>query len=228
ELFPSRGTIAYGHPLYRDWYRKTEAHNTIMVDGRQQHKAECEALDFIEVEEATAVTARCEEIAEGVELTRTIVMTDSGFVDVLYVNSDDDHTYDWFLHADAPAQEPAAALAGETPNPEMVFTSVSEIKWGDPKTIEWEPVDEESSKATTVLFPLGRIYEGVATGFFPNEILPMLMWRQEGKQALFMASTFEAEMDIIIMAIGEDTIEFELKSAVLKIHISSGKIEIVQ
>ncbi|MFH1539754.1 MAG: heparinase II/III family protein, partial [bacterium] len=46
ELFPSRGTIAYGHPLYRDWYRKTEAHNTIMVDGRQQHKAECEALDF--------------------------------------------------------------------------------------------------------------------------------------------------------------------------------------
>lgn len=230
ELFPFRGTIQYGHPLYRDWYRKTEAHNTVMVDGRQQHKSECEALDFIEMKEASAVTVRCTEIAEGVELTRTIAMTDSEFVDVLYANSDAVHTYDWFLHAHAPAQEPATALDEETPNPEMIFTTVLETKWGDTKTIEWEPVDEEGSKAftTVVSTPVpGRIFEGLATGFYPNEKLPMVMWQQEWESAIFIAVTSDSRPDYEA-ALWEDECEIDLKNIILKINMTTGKNEIVR
>lgn len=229
ELFPSRGTIQYGHPLYRDWYRKTEAHNTVMVDGQQQHKAECEALDFIDGDSATGVSVACRGISDGVTLARTIILIGEEFVDIFFARSYEVHKYDWFLHANALAPEEIKALGEETPNPEMEFNSTSDIGEGETKTIKWIPKDEGAPEMFTMLIPgiPGRIYEGVATGFYPNEKLPALMWRQEGKRALFLAVTSGIDPEVEGF-IGEENLEVRLKVGILKINMNTGKIKVLK
>lgn len=189
ELYPDIGTISYGHPLYRSWYRKTEAHNTIMVDGKQQGLAECTAINFAENENFSSVSVKCSGIAEGVDVYRTIVLAGGIMFDVTQTVSQATHTYDLFLHVNAPWTKDVAPLQVETPNKEIKYTQVRKPGLFLASFLGFQT--EGDVKPALVLFGLGDIYEGFSTGFFPGEKMPLLMWRQKDRVTTFVSLTYD-------------------------------------
>jgi hypothetical protein len=195
ELYPDLGTVPYGHPLYRAYYRRTEAHNTIMVDGQQQYPSACDPLFFCDESDFTGVTVECKEIYDGVTVRRTLALTGDSLIDVTVVSSSADHTYDWFLHINSkddknwaafPAKSPIDAVS---PNPEIVLRSQTTPKNGD--TIFFQPASQSIPMDNITFYSSApsSMYKGFATGYAPDEKMPFIMWRQEGKAAVFAAIT---------------------------------------
>ena len=222
ELYPDKGTTAYGHPLYKSWYKTTEAHNTFLVDGKQQNKLECEALDFVETGAFTGVSARCTKLYEGVDAMRAVVLTDHGLIDIMHLTSDTEHTYDWLIHGNVPAPEAEDAFPGISPNPEIKLASSTPLQ-GE-HTISW-PMDDTTNISIMLAGHSGdTLYQGTATGFFPDEKMRVMMWRKKGKAAAF-AAVSSTEEDVAAAAVASgDIMKISLGEIQIEIDISSGKI----
>ena len=194
ELFTDLGTVPYGHPLYRSWYRKTEAHNTIMVDGKQQNRAACTPLHFYDEPDFAGVTVECNEIYEGVSIRRTLVLAGGALIDVTTAKSAAPHTYDWFLHVNSVNDQnwkilndsPVDAMS---PNPEIVLKERIGVE--NQYTIVFSAPDLSAPTNNTAFYTIkpSVLYKGFATGFFPDEKMPLAMWRQKGLDAAFIAVT---------------------------------------
>jgi len=220
ELYPDLGTINYGHPLYKAWYKTTEAHNTIMVDGKQQAKEGCAAPVFKDERDFAGVSVRCDMLYEGVSVTRALALTDTALVDVVLVRSGSDHTYDWFLHVGAAAEKAAQMIPDASPNPEIDLDSSG--PFSGPKTIPLPPAKDGGKDMLLTLFGSEGdvLYQGTATGVFPDEKMPLLMWRKKGKTAVFVAVTAEkdgprpaaaADGDMVTVSVGEVKIKIDLR-----------------
>jgi len=225
ELYPDRGTTAYGHPLYRSWYKKTEAHNTIMVDGRQQFKQECRALDFTDGEDFAAVAAACDGLYDGVEASRFIVLTESSLIDVTRVESGEEHTYDWIIHANSPVPENIEPGGYDSPNQEIVFTSMKEP--GDLYTVTWPALGKEDKEMRLVMAADkgDEVFEGIAIGFYPDEKMRVLMWREKGESATFASVTTAAGQAPPVLTKSGDKIEVDAGGKTVTIDTSTGKID---
>ncbi len=223
ELFPDPGTISYGHPLYRSWYRTTEAHNTIMIDGKQQIRVPCDALAFEDNKYFTGVSVECKGIDEQVNAMRAIVLTGDGMIDVTYVEAAEAHTIDWILHADGPSHEPRSVYPNISPNPEIKLSV--KIDFQNSMTTFWIRRSEEQKNVATTLTPFtrGTIYEGTATGFYPDTRLPVMIWRQNGDKALFTATSSSKEMPPEAVLEGEEVV-VPLGKLKVRINIKTGAI----
>ncbi|HOX29427.1 MAG TPA: heparinase II/III family protein, partial [bacterium] len=194
ELFPDLGTVPYGHPLYQSWYRTTEAHNTMMVDGLQENRAACTPTAFVNDRDYTGLTVDCTSLYEGVDIRRTVILMESGLVDIVSAKSEGSHTYDLFLHVNSPNDAALEFKGGEpikgvSPNKEIAFYSKSEPGRG--KSISFQSAGESSPSAVSNFMTSGRadLYEGLSTGFHPDEKIPVVLLRAVGKTALFVTST---------------------------------------
>lgn len=202
ELYPDLGTVPYGHPLYRAYYRRTEAHNTLMVDRQQQNPSACEPLHFYYETDFTGVTVECKEIYKGATIRRTLVLAGRALIDVTVADSTANHIYDWFLHVnykeDAvnPFAQNASKLDSISPNPEIVLKELSQLENGD--SIQFQPAADTATGPSIAFYSSNPItlYKGYATGFRPDETMPVMMWRQEGKSAVFAAVTRHRGSDI--------------------------------
>ena len=93
------GTICYASPLYRDWYRTSLAHNTLVVDQQPQKPAAGQCEVFVTGAGFQAVTARAGLIYEGVVFRRTVALIgDDLVVFVDQVQADREHTFDLAYH----------------------------------------------------------------------------------------------------------------------------------
>jgi hypothetical protein len=95
---PDPGSIAYGVPMHQKWYKQTVSHNTIVVDGVSQNPT-TGRLDFlINCDDIDVVQADAGDIYDGVNLSRTMVVTRDALLMVDRVRSQNAHTYDWVYH----------------------------------------------------------------------------------------------------------------------------------
>lgn len=207
ELFPDPGTPLYGHPLYRGWYQRTEAHNTLMVDGKQQARVGCAPLRFYDEPAFTAVTVQCNTVYDGVTMRRTIALAAGALIDITVADSADQHTYDWFLHANVPLDDVASAAPAvadaAVPNDQITITSSGTL--AQPETITWPPLRPGDPEAYTALLQCtpwqpGELLRGRATAFLTDTTQPILIWRQRGKTATFAAVTSGSPLDITLTA----------------------------
>lgn len=224
ELLPDRGTVAYGHPLYRSWYRTTEAHNTIMVDGKQQLRVPCDPLAYENNKYLTGVSVECKGLYEHVNAMRSVALTGAGMIDVTYVEAARDHTIDWFLHTNSPAPAPKSVYNKESPNPEMKFSV--RMEFINSMTSFWIRRDENQENVATTFTPFSRstVYEGTATGFYPDGRLPVMMWRQEGDQALFVACSGTDEVFPEARLEGDEVV-VEAGGLTVRINVKTGEIK---
>ncbi|MFO0980344.1 MAG: heparinase II/III family protein [Planctomycetota bacterium] len=100
--FPEAGSISYGAPLQETWYRRTPAHNTMIVDGMSQQPAVGELLWFDVQDQGSTVAVRCQNAYPGFALLRTVHVTAGGnVVDLFAVHPEPgtrgQHTFDWLL-----------------------------------------------------------------------------------------------------------------------------------
>jgi len=113
--FIEAGSIGYGTDLYRGWYKRSLAHNTVLVNGRDQK--ECTG-DFVrwESEDGTSTVVASSSLAyPGSQLTRLSHLTSDGiYVDLFRVDSQNKRVYDYVLHGVGTVQISANLKPGET------------------------------------------------------------------------------------------------------------------
>lgn len=97
EILPDFGTCAYGAPDYTRWYRKTLAHNTVTVDGKDQRPASGRLCSFTAADRGGSMTAEAPESYDGVTMERTLTLDGNRLYDLYTCTSDTQHQYDYVL-----------------------------------------------------------------------------------------------------------------------------------
>ncbi len=230
EIYPDLGTVPYGHPLYRAYYRRTEAHNIVMVDGRQVAQNACENIQFEDTEDFTGVVVDCRELYDGVVIRRTIALTDTFFADVTVAESDKEHFYDWMLKINVatetfkiPGEDTWIAPVSVPSNPEISFNKTINLK----SPIDFTFGGDSGRPLGLTLLPDGdsKLNTGTATGFRPNEKMPVLMWEKHGKKAIFAAVT-GSKAEKIKIETDKNTISIITSTGKrLLINLETGKIK---
>lgn len=94
------GTPGYGSAILR-WYQSTFAHNTVVVDGKdQQRTRENNVKLWLGGADLEAAQSETQAAYPGVAHTRTVVRLGDCFVVSDRLSSPDVHTYDFYLHAE--------------------------------------------------------------------------------------------------------------------------------
>jgi len=229
ELFPDLGTVPYAHPLYKSWYKRTEAHNTLMVDGMQHTLDECEPPVFYDERSFVGVTVECGGVYEGVTMRRTLALAGGALIDVMVADSEQERTYDWLLRANAgfeAGMEDAPVIDAPSPNENIEFTQRQRME--GPVSVGWPALKGSGKEAVTNLvyftpWQESELYRGRSVGSRGDVRIPILMWRQKGRRAVFAAVTSTAPDRIEITAGGSE-IEFSLDGKQILIINRAGEI----
>ncbi|MGC9319304.1 MAG: heparinase II/III domain-containing protein [Armatimonadota bacterium] len=192
ELAPDPGRLAYGAPLHGQWYRQTVAHNTLVVDERSQQAAEGRLTLFHDGEVAKIARATCDTAYPGVEMRRTVVLTEGLLLDVLEAQSDEEHLYDWAWHnvgemlpgpEAAPVDGPIAEGAG--------YQHISDVRRAD-GSATWHADFVVPQAGSVRLMMLGEPGTELlfGTGLLGRSVqpCPMVLARRTGRRAVWMSA----------------------------------------
>ncbi len=191
-LVADYGTCGYGSAALA-WYKSTPAHNTVVVDGRNQAATKERRLTCFEGDEVFEVAeGETEEAYPGVLHRRTIVRVDGYYVMIDSLTSDSEHTYDWFLRSEGDLS--TGLLPTESSDPpkyafvESVTTHQADGKW----QARWESGDQGLG-----LFMLDEGRYSVADCKCPAEALnrkvPLIVARKTGREAVFTSVLYPYE-----------------------------------
>jgi hypothetical protein len=103
------GRLSYSHKEYKTWVKHTVAHNTVVVDERDQRPTAGKLLWMKVDDQGTSCAAECRTAYSGVVLRRSLRLTSKLLVDLYDVEAEKPRQIDWFVHANCATVEPAAA-----------------------------------------------------------------------------------------------------------------------
>ncbi len=99
-LIPDAGSIKYRVPAHVEYFKQSVAHNVLVVDGQSQQPSSPPKLRaFVNSPSLQVATATTEQAYPGIQLARTLLLTDDYLIDIFKANSEVSHTYDWVLHS---------------------------------------------------------------------------------------------------------------------------------
>ncbi|MCX6630570.1 MAG: heparinase II/III family protein [Candidatus Solibacter sp.] len=182
------GSINYGVPLHKEWYRSTIAHNTVTVDGALQAEKDGQAGEWKTGGGATTFTASAASAYPGVTLTRTVTVRGNRIEDRFECASGAEHTYDWAFHAPGrlttslalkPGPERIAATAG--------YQHVEGVASGRAAGGWWARWEAEGERFTLRVKAAEQteVFTGAAPGKNPADRVPVLIVRRRGRNATF-------------------------------------------
>ena len=181
------GRMAYGHPMHEAWFKQTLAHNAVVVNQTSQTKAPGTLKAFGVQDGFALVRASCDGAYPGVTLDRTICLAGNAVIDVVTCASATAATFDLPLHlrgelTGLPSAAPCSSIGNTTP-----YTQLQNLRsFAAPLSGVSLNVGEGNRVALTFL-DASTCY--VAEGYGPNMngMLPMLLRRQHGTSATFIA-----------------------------------------
>ncbi len=92
------GSINYGVPLHREWYRSTIAHNTVAVDERIQRPVDGRLEEWRSEGGVTRLAASADDVYPGVRLRRTLELDGKRLADRFECAAASERQYDWAFH----------------------------------------------------------------------------------------------------------------------------------
>ena len=163
EILPDFGTPGYGSPMYRPWYQKTLAHNTVTVDGKD-HRIDGlpgKLIKFDAFAGGGAIEASADKAYADVKMSRKVELKNGVFTDEFKCSSMQPHVYDYVLQLrDKPEFEIEAADANWTDAPPFKFIkNQKSFKAGKSFKIKTATADIEISSAEDM-----EVLYGVAPG----------------------------------------------------------------
>ena len=180
------GRAAYAHPLQKAWYRRTIAHNTVVVDESDQQPAKGRLRAYAARDNWSLVRAYTTDAYQGVTLDRTLLLIGDTLVDVFQGWSDKEHTYDYPLHLRGRLNglPPMGA-----PSPVSDAPGYRELWDTAPFTEPLSTCSLIMDKSTLIITALDSSESWYSLGHGPiarEEDVPMLLRRQHGKSASFI------------------------------------------
>lgn len=150
------GNPNYGHPLHAGFFKRTMAHNTLLVDGKDQRTADARVLLAEDAGAASIIAAAADEAYPGVELTRTCVFGEGWVLDWFTAASEVPHAYTWRMHARGDLAVPQAWPAQPwIDHPQMTRQRKATV--GDEQvTLTWSPRADEGQALHLALRVRGK------------------------------------------------------------------------
>ena len=185
--FVDPATFPYGHPMHQGWGRQSFAHNTVVVNEKNQAPSVGKLNAYASGDGWALVRADAPAAYEGAQLDRTILMRDNVIVDVFRCTADKNCTFDLPLHMRGklrglpPGQpvphwsdKPGYREARDVTRLEKLLSSFS-LDTGEGRRI--------------LVTVLDRSEAFVAKGYGVDmtDLLPMVVRRQKGRCADFVA-----------------------------------------
>jgi hypothetical protein len=109
DCFSLSGFYAYNRPIYlnrqvtpgyaQDWSRSIQSHCGITVDGEEPKFTSETTIRKAFTKPVKFVAARSSSVFEGVELMRSLMLTNEYCLDVTRLASTEEHSYYWLIHA---------------------------------------------------------------------------------------------------------------------------------
>ena len=195
------GCMGYGNPLHWGWYKSTLAHNTIRIDGRNQKPSEGKLLGWTDRGGMVAVAADAGPIADGVTARRMSALANDVLLDYLWVESADEHQYEWTFHGQGElstsvAAEPVTGIPPRTTKLEKYgkdWSGEDSWSWVDKPTkgahegvwtATWT-VDGAPALRLVQRSPAGELWTGIGGALSPPRKTPFVANRIRGKAAAF-------------------------------------------
>jgi len=182
------GSIAYGVPLHREWYRTTIAHNTVTVDQASQANADGQLDRWDTSGGATTLEASAGEVYPGAVLRRILTLRGNRLLDRFECRSESEHTWDWAFHAEgkltvsAPLESREERLGAGAGYQHIARLAAGST--GSAFRARWE----RDGVVLTLAFegaPGTGIFTGEGPGSDPAVAVPVLVVRRRGRQAVF-------------------------------------------
>lgn len=206
QLIPDFGSCGYDSAEKGQWTAHTISHNTITVDGKSQwpgldtdktwpcdtfEKKAWGKLGFFYADPLVKVAqASCDNVFEGVKLTRTVALVEGQVLDFYRIQSDQKHVYDYALHIDAPFREASVPLSPlsdpladkcgyqhihKAQGSELTTQDIA-TKWGD---------DQAGLDITCMAESPTQVIVGDSITTALGKLMPMLVLRREAKDTIF-------------------------------------------
>jgi hypothetical protein len=190
EFILDPGRLTYSVPEYETWCRTTLAHNTVVVNGRNQAAKAGDLWYFTNGTDYAACLAATDQVYPGWELARFLVLTDLFLVDVFAVRGDREAELDWFLHVRG------------TPESEGVSTPMTDPLGKGPGYQHLRDVlCLEADGLVSLAFSQGAdrmlrlrlpgadsdlLYQGVGIGYSLKDRVPFLLRRRRAASTVFV------------------------------------------
>lgn len=184
------GTINYGVPLHREWYRVTIAHNTVAVDGQNQKTADGKLEEWKVAKEGATLAASADGVYPGVALRRTLTLAKGRLEDRFECRAEAERTFDWAFHAGGKITAslelaPRPGALGEA-NGYQHITGVSAARTDGAWSVTWQ----EGGARYTIRMeaaPGTEIFVGEGPGQDPAERVPVVVVRRRARETVFRA-----------------------------------------
>ena len=198
---PDAGSIKYRLPAHVAYFKQSIAHNALVVDGQSQERTPPPTLKVFEGSDSLQVTrAATSDAYPGVDLERTLLLTDDYLVDVFQTRSDVDHIYDWVYHNLGQFTSPdlnfspADGFAGGSNGYEYLQNVRTAGPWqGGVWQADWEIDPNRHVRATLLGEPDDRYFlaDGLIAADKNDEIadytVPVLLARRETNATRYVA-----------------------------------------
>jgi hypothetical protein len=181
------GSIGYGAPLHREWYRSTVAHNTVSVDRQLQSIADGHFIDWSQTAGET-IWKGAAEVYPGVTFRRELALKGSRFTDRFTCESEAEHVYDWVFHSAGTLTVSTAMTPENAPlggqNGYQHIARVMRTETGSDWTAQW--IDGSATLTLHVKGEQGTtILTGAGPGRNPAELTPLIIIRRTAKTTVF-------------------------------------------
>jgi hypothetical protein len=184
------GSINYGVPLHREWYRSTIAHNTVSVDEQLQANADGRLEKWTAEPRATTLVAVADKAYPGVTLRRSLALRPGELVDRFECSAEAEHTYDWAFHARGSLTTsveltPRAKPLGDTNG----YQHLEKLAEGRAEGDWWVRWEAEGARLTLRMkgAPGTAVFTSVAPGKNPAERVPLILVRRRAARTAFEA-----------------------------------------
>lgn len=180
------GSINYGVPLHKEWYRSTVAHNTVSVDGLLQANVDGKLVRF----EDNTLSAEAGVAYPGVKLARSVRLVRDGQIDDRFdCSSTAVHTYDYAFHSPGVFSsslrfEPAAI--GDSNGYQHIRNAAAAAAPGD-----WWARWENGGAIMTLKVkgePGTQVFRGEGPGREPTNMVPLIVIRRKVAATAFQVT----------------------------------------
>ena len=188
-LLPDPGTVGYGTPLHREWFKTTTAHNALVINHNSQKATTGELLHFQPGETYDVAGAASDEAYPGYHQVRRLLLADRYLVDVFDVTGDKAADLDLFIHGPGLLTlDQAIQPIQETP-PNATYKRLEELQGlttDQAATATWQVGDTGTLAVTVCGTPQQQIARALCQNLAAQDKGHCLRVRQHAASARFV------------------------------------------
>jgi hypothetical protein len=190
ELLIDSGRISYSVPEYKTWCRTTIAHNTVVIDEKDQQPATGRLLYFNETKDFSACLAVCDCAYPSYDIKRFLVLFDNIMVDVFVVEGKEKKQMDWIIHCRGSIvqdknQKPCEFLADHNGYQHLKNIQMAD-EISEPQVYNFVQEDKRSLRVFLLNNKNSSIFTGTSIGYNLKDSAAFLLRRRFASKTVFI------------------------------------------